>query len=185
MAAFRGALCGIVLLLSVSSALVQGQPAPEETTNSPSATAPPAPPPLAKCAVPAHRQACTLDLSSGQTGSFECQYMLPSPTMQKVYTTEGDSAAITELVPEVHVERKNAATSITIPADFKKSVCFAMTCSQINSVATQAAVGTPSREDAMKLVRYTVLVRVNGGVPECEDEPALKRNTSPNPSDSA
>ncbi|KEP60309.1 UNVERIFIED_CONTAM: hypothetical protein HHA_290000 [Hammondia hammondi] len=125
------------------------------------------------CSAPVHQQACTLDLATAATGKFQCNNALPDTKFAKAYTSDGSEANIPDIVPGAIVTRSGTSGSIQIPESFYGRACFALTCSQIDSRPIQQSSGNPDSATAMKLVRYTLLVRVNGGTSDCADEPAL------------
>ncbi|CBZ51169.1 conserved hypothetical protein [Neospora caninum Liverpool] len=144
-----------------------------ETVNSTTTTVTTALPSTAECSAPVHNRACTLDLVAGQTGKFTCAFPLPDSAFTKAYTTDGSVVSITEIVAGATTSKTGADASITIPTTFQSRACFAITCSAMDTTPVQTATGTPNRETALKMVRYTLLVRVNKGTAECADEPAL------------
>lgn len=127
------------------------------------------------CPRPVHEQACTLELSAGDKGSFQCAFPLPNAKniAEGVYSFEGNVTPLKTLIPGASLSNESGVYTLEIPSSFTQAECFSITCSAVDSTPSQEAKGNPSREEAFQLVRYTLLFRINGGRLECLDEPDL------------
>ncbi|EPT27996.1 hypothetical protein TGME49_290000 [Toxoplasma gondii ME49] len=167
-------LVSLSTFASVSNFAVRFEAAAAPADNSGTVTSTTTQAPLeVACSAPVHQQACTLDLTTGATGKFQCSNALPDSKFSKAYTSDGSVVNIPDIVPGAIVTKTGTSGSIQIPDSFYGRACFALTCSEIDSTPIQQSSGNPDSATAVKLIRYTLMVRVNGGTSDCADEPSL------------
>lgn len=123
---------------------------------------------VVRCAgdLPVEEQPCVLDVAKGQQARFKCQNPNPKDFPLKLLTWTGKESTPAAEIGDGTVITKDEITGEYV-LDIKSSrvTTVGATCSAMKGT-TQQVVPRPDKQTAQQLRINSIVIRVNGGVPE-------------------
>ncbi|KAL8446030.1 hypothetical protein Emag_004882 [Eimeria magna] len=131
---------------------------------------------------PVEQRSCTLELDAGSEAQFQCANPSPKSFPSKMLDWNGAEKTIADLFGEGSSAEHVSGTTYKIKiSDSAKASVGGLTCAAVSPTTSQQPTGTPTLQEAEKLLVRSLVVRVAGG-PEYAQERIFSQQDNAVPS---